>query len=163
MELNRKFLYLIVEFYEKIQLLNKQYKSLSGEVLDSFGFNEMHCIDFIGRLENPNVTKLSECLKLTRGAVSKIIKKLLRKGAIEIYTQEKNKKEIYYKLTKTGESIFEAHEKMHKKWVEDDINYLSGVDKNELKTVCKFLENYNKFAESRIKILKGEDHENSTD
>ena len=139
------------------------HKSETEKNVSDYNFNEMHCLDFIGKAENPNVTKLSQHLNLTRGAISKIIKKLVKKNAIEIYTTESNKKEIYYKLTPTGQKVFYAHEKMHKKWNNDDLAYLSGIEEKDLLTVNNFLANYNKFTESRIKILKGDNYEDTAD
>ena len=161
--IEKELLKKIISFYENIDILDKEYKSASGKILVDYKFNEMHCIDFIGKLDKPNVTKLSDNLNLTRGAVSKIIKKLVKKGAIEIYRTENNKKEIYYKLTESGRKIFLAHEKMHHEWEKEDMEYLSGIDKDELVRVCAFFDNYNKFLESRIKIMKGEKNEYSAD
>ena len=59
---------------------------------------ETHCIDYIGRLELPNVTKVAEHMGMTRGAISKMTKKLLAKGLIE---------NIRWRRTKG--SIFQAH------------------------------------------------------
>ena len=163
MTIQKQLISLIINIHENLTTLDKAYKKEAGEILNDYNFNEMHCVDFIGKTENPNVTKLSQHLNLTRGAVSKIIKKLVKKNAIEIYTTESNKKEIYYKLTPTGQKVFYAHEKMHKKWNNDDLAYLSGIEEKDLITVNNFLANYNKFTESRIKILKGDNDEDTAD
>jgi len=75
--------------------------------------SEIHCIELIGKMDDANSTKLSEAIYMTKGAVSKIIKKLLRYGAIEYYQKPKNKKKIYYKLTALGNVIDKKHEKLH--------------------------------------------------
>ena len=41
---------------------------------------------------------------MTRGAISKITKKLIKKGIIESYQKPDNKKEIYFRLDFTRES-----------------------------------------------------------
>ena len=74
-------------------------KLTESQCLDEYGYSETHCIDNIGRLELPNVTKIAEQMQMTRGAISKMTKKLLAKGLIEKYTLETNKKEVYFKLT----------------------------------------------------------------
>ena len=80
------------ELYEKQDMLTKL---TSREFLHGYGYSEIHCIDWIGKLDNPNVTKLSSRLSMTRSAISKIIKKLVAKGAITSYKCKDNKKEIY--------------------------------------------------------------------
>ena len=55
-------------------------KLTEGKCLDEYGYSETHCIDYIGRLELPNVTKIAEHMGMTRGAISKMTKKLLTKG-----------------------------------------------------------------------------------
>ena len=61
-------------------------KLTESQCLDEYGYSETHCIDNIGRLELPNVTKIAEQMQMTRGAISKMTKKLLAKGLIEKYT-----------------------------------------------------------------------------
>ena len=51
-------------------------KLTEGKCLDEYGYSETHCIDYIGRLELPNVTKIAEHMGMTRGAISKMTKKL---------------------------------------------------------------------------------------
>lgn len=61
----------LVELYEKQDMLNKL---TSKEFIQSYGYSEIHCIDLIGKLEKPNVTKISSKLSMTRSAISKIVK-----------------------------------------------------------------------------------------
>ena len=81
-------------------------KLTESQCLDEYGYSETHCIDNIGRLELPNVTKIAEQMQMTRGAISKMTKKLLAKGLIEKYALETNKKEVYFKLTERGKVLF---------------------------------------------------------
>ena len=50
-------------------------KLTESQCLDEYGYSETHCIDNIGRLELPNVTKIAEQMQMTRGAISKMTKK----------------------------------------------------------------------------------------
>ena len=96
------------------------YKNRADPVLSDYTVTEMHCIENIGKTESPNVTKLAATMNLTRGGVSKMIKKILKKGAAEAYTDEANKKEIYYRLTDLGKRVFDAHEELHEQWRKND-------------------------------------------
>ena len=82
--------------------------------------SEVHCIEYIGRNADTNVTKLAESYYVTRGAISKITKKLIKKGLIESYQKQNNKKEIYFRLTEQGKVINHVHEELHKEFQERD-------------------------------------------
>ena len=43
---------------------------------------------------------------MTTGATSKLTKKLLAKGFLVRYQKEKNRKEVYFRLTEEGERIY---------------------------------------------------------
>ena len=83
-------------------LLNKMAslnKSKMKDSFDDYKSSEVHCIEYIGRNVDSNVTKLAESFYVTRGAISKLTKKLIKKGIIESYQKPDNKKEIYFSLT----------------------------------------------------------------
>jgi DNA-binding MarR family transcriptional regulator len=107
--------------------------------LTEYSFIEVHCIEQIEKTEDANVTKLSKYFKMTRGAISKIIKKLIKKDAIEVYKKPENKKEIYYKLTEIGMDIFMEHEKMHKSRIERDKVIFSKLSEEEKSTFINIL------------------------
>ncbi len=135
------------ELYEKQDILTKL---TSKEFLHGYGYSEIHCIDLIGKLDNPNVTKLSSKLSMTRSAISKIIKKLLTKKAITSYKKKNNKKEIYYKLTEKGKVLFDEHLKRHSAWEERDRKFFQQLNNKDLETINKFLNEFNKYLEKQI-------------
>lgn len=135
---------------ERQDMLSKLTES---QCLDAYGYSETHCIDFIGRLELPNVTKIAEHMGMTRGAISKMTKKLLAKGLIEKYTRVENKKEIYFQLTNQGEELFMEHDKRHKRWEKRDMEFLSGYSKEEVGMVHKFMKEFNHYLEEQIEEL----------
>ena len=118
--------------------------------LDEYGYSETHCIDYIGKLELPNVTKVAEHMQMTRGAISKMTKKLLAKGLIEKYTLENNKKEVYFRLTESGIELFKEHEKRHKLWEKRDMQFLERYSKEEIKIITKFMKEFNVYLEEQI-------------
>ncbi len=135
---------------ERQDMLSKLTES---QCLDAYGYSETHCIDYIGRLELPNVTKVAEHMGMTRGAISKMTKKLLAKGLIEKYTLETNRKEIYFRLTEEGKLLFEEHAKRHRLWEKRDRNFLSRYSKEEVGTVYRFMREYNGYLEGQIAEL----------
>lgn len=135
---------------ERQDMLSKLTES---QCLDEYGYSETHCIDYIGRLELPNVTKIAEHMGMTRGAISKMTKKLLAKGLIEKYTLETNKKEIYFRLTDLGMLLFEEHAKRHRMWETRDMHFLARYSREEVETVYKFMCEYNGYLEEQIEEI----------
>lgn len=128
-------------------------KLTENQCLDEYGYSETHCIDFIGRLELPNVTKVAEHMGMTRGAISKMTKKLLTKGLIEKYTLETNKKEIYFRLTEQGQILFDEHEKRHKRWEKRDMEFLARYPKEEVEILNGFMKEFNAYLEAQIEAI----------
>ena len=89
-------------------------------------------------------------MQMTRGAISKMTKKLLAKGLIEKYTLETNKKEVYFKLTERGKVLFKEHEKRHKQWEKRDMQFLSRYSKEETDTILKFMQEFNVYLDEQI-------------
>jgi DNA-binding MarR family transcriptional regulator len=115
--------------------LIKEIEQKKFRFMSENSFLEVHCIDFIEKSPDSNVTKLADTLRVTRGAISKTMKKLLEDGAIEKYHKHGNKKEIYFKLTDIGRGIYEEHEKMHQTRIDKDrifFQNLNEIEKNEL-------------------------------
>lgn len=135
---------------ERQDMLSKLTES---QCLDEYGYSETHCIDYIGRLERPNVTKVAEHMGMTRGAISKMTKKLLNRGLVEKYTLETNRKEIYFRLTEKGNVLFEEHARRHRLWEKRDMNFLARYSTEEVRTVCRFMQEFNGYLESQIAEL----------
>lgn len=135
---------------ERQDMLSKLTES---QCLDEYGYSETHCVDYIGRLELPNVTKVAEHMGMTRGAISKLTKKLLTKGMIEKYTLETNRKEVYFRLTDMGQLLFDEHAKRHQRWEKRDMEFLSRYSADEVETVYRFMREFNVYLEEQIEAI----------
>lgn len=140
----------LLNTFEYISTEMKQY---AAPLFDDYSLTEMHCIEHIGKLQDMNVTKLSKSLNMTRGGISKLIKKLLQKQAIIAYHKTNNQKEIYYKLTDIGQDIFAAHEKIHQEWNSQDLKFFKQCKDDEVKIAIKFI---NQYTQHLKQILKEE-------
>ena len=136
------------DVFHKLVWLNKikMEDSLKG-----FKSSEVHCIEYIGRNADPNVTKLAEAFYMTNGAISKLSKKLIKKGIIESYQKPENKKEIYFRLTSQGEEIFKIHEELHKEFQERDKAVFEEVTEEQFDQVLRFIEKYSIHLDTEIK------------
>ncbi|OOM05845.1 MarR family transcriptional regulator [Clostridium saccharobutylicum] len=136
------------ELFNKMALLNKPKMEDS---LKGYKSSEVHYIECIGRNVDSNVTKLAESLYMTRGAISKIAKKLIEKGIIESYQKPDNKKEIYFRLTEQGQKIYNVHEELHKKFQERDKVVFEQITDEQFDSMLSFVEKYIKHLDEEIK------------
>jgi len=88
----------------------------------SLSLAECHVIDCIGSNEKFNSTAIARELNITKGGISKITAKLVKKGMIETYRLETNRKEVYFRLMPVGERVYEIHRTLHK-------NAVSSIEK----------------------------------
>ncbi|MFR8869261.1 MarR family transcriptional regulator [Paraclostridium sordellii] len=138
------------DLFNKMVWLNK-FKM--EESLKEYKSSEVHCIEYIGRNVDTNVTKLSEYFYMTRGAMSKLTKKLMKKGVIESYQKPDNKKEIYFRLTEQGKEVYKTHEKLHKEFKERDKAIFEQVTEEQFDSMLNFIEKYSSHLDGEIKKL----------
>ncbi|MBV6715528.1 MarR family transcriptional regulator [Paenibacillus chitinolyticus] len=136
------------DLFNKLVWLNKgkMEKSLKG-----YKPSEVHCIEYIEKNVDSNVTKLAESFYMTRGAISKITKQLLKKGLIESYRKADNKKEIYFRLTEKGKVIYNIHEDLHKEFQERDKAVFEQVTEEQFDSMLSFVEKYSRHLDAEIK------------
>ena len=88
---------------------------------------------------------------MTRGAISKLTKKLIKKGIIESYQKPDNKKEIYFRLTSEGKVINKVHEELHKEFQERDKAVFEQVTDEQFEIMLSFVEMYSRHLDTEIK------------
>ncbi len=140
----------VVEFIEKAEV----YNDLSNKKNNwNLSLSEIHCIDNIEKLGSPNVTLLSNTMKMTRGGITKITRKLIKKEFITDFKEEGNKKEVYFKLTSKGLEVYLDHEKTHKTAKDREMGFYSIFTGEEQKIILKFLEKSNKHMQKEMEKL----------
>ena len=140
-------------------LLNKMAslnKSKMKDSFDDYKSSEVHCIEYIGKNLDSNATKLAESFYMTRGAISKLTNKLIKKGILESYQKPDNKQKIYFRLTEQGQVIYKSHEGMHKVYQERDKAVFEQVTEEQFDSMLRFVENYSRHLDAEIKKLKSE-------
>lgn len=115
--------------------------------------SEVHCIEYIGNNTDSNVTKLADCFYMTRGATSKIAKKLMEKGLVESYQKPENKKEIYFRLTDQGKEVYKIHEDLHREFQERDQAVFDQVTDEQFDSMIGFAKMYNMHLDEEIRKM----------
>ncbi len=138
---------LMTEFLEKQDVLNQMNQP---EKLAGCGTTELHVLKAICETENRNVTSLAKALRLTKGAISKTIRKLTDKHLIESYMLDGNRQKIYYRVTPAGREIYETHETRDSRWKQINREFLSGLSRDEMRNAARYMRQYNGFLEQMI-------------
>lgn len=155
--MNTVLMNLFVKYMEKQEILSRLTED---EKLHGYNYSEIHTIAAIGDLEEPNVTQIASHMNVTRGAISKITKKLLEQNLIESYQQEGNKQKVFFRLTKSGRFLYDEHEKRHNLWLKRDNTFIKQFDHKTVEQVEKFMKAFNDYLETQIIELGGTVDEN---
>lgn len=154
--MNTELLNLFAEHMEKQEVLSRLTED---ERLHGFSYSEIHTIAAIGDLEEPNVTNIADHMNVTRGAISKIAKRLQGQGLIEAYRREDNKQKVFFRLTESGRVLYDEHEKRHELWLKRDNAFLAQFGERTVERVESFMRAFNEYLEEQISELGGNEHE----
>lgn len=84
--------------------------------------------------------ELSSKLNVTRGGITRAVKKLAAHQLVSSFQKAGNKKRVYFQLTPTGQRIAVAHDQMHQQLRNQARQFLqSHYDQQELGIICQFL------------------------
>ncbi|EOO25624.1 MarR family transcriptional regulator [Bacillus cereus BAG1X2-3] len=126
--------------HKKEEHLKRQNeKFLYETAVSSMSLSELHVIECIGKNGLMNVTAITTEMGMTKGAISKICTKLFQKQFVEKMQMLDNQKEIFFRLTESGNEIYIAHEKLHKKAEEKWLLLLDGYTKKEQDFIQRFI------------------------
>lgn len=131
---------LLLKLIEIFQLFTEFNDKNIQDKYNGLNINEVHTIDYIGNSSDPNVTRITQQLKITKGAVTKITKRLIRQGYLDTYQSEDNKKEKYFILTNSGRSIFDQHKNSHNDNIERDAKIFDHFTEKEKIVINRFLD-----------------------
>jgi len=111
----------------QISKLFEQWNRITNKILQSesapqdFGTgdllfsSEIHTVCAIGNNPGINITDLSAQLGVTKGAISKLAKRMEEKDLIKRYHKPGNDKEILLSLTPKGKKVHRGHRESHAK------------------------------------------------
>ncbi len=139
---------LMTQFLEKQELLNQMHHS--GK-LSGCGTTELHVLKAINEMHDPNVTELAKALRLTKGAISKTVRKLQAKRLVESYKKEGNRQKVYYQVTERGKEVYAQHETRDDVWKQRNHEFLTRLTPEEMQNAARYMRQYNDFLEQVIK------------
>lgn len=137
MKMNNNILEKIICLSNKISQNNKSANRYdTNHVLYT---SEIHMIEAIDNYKNVNASKLAATMGITNGAVNQVAKKLIKKGLIEPYKMDDNKKDIYYRLTNQGQVANLAHSNYHKQQYIHIEQFVDSLSSEKIATITDFL------------------------
>lgn len=99
----------------------------TGDILYKF---EIHIIDAVYKNPQITISELSKVLCVTKGAVSQVLPKLIKKDFITKVKDPVSNKKIYLTVTQKGNFVAEKHIMFHKKII-NEITAVLGSNKKE--------------------------------
>ncbi|MCC8060930.1 MAG: MarR family transcriptional regulator [Clostridiales bacterium] len=126
-------------FNRYMELSKKQREYCPGVVLYP---SEIHAIERIATINSINLTELAINLNLTKGAVSKSVVKLERKGLIRRYQYINNRREIYFELTELGRQAYEGHKQYHMEMTREINRFCETISDKQGNCILNYLDVY---------------------
>jgi len=88
---------------------------LTESEFKSFSSNDYYYLTTIYYMGKPNFSQVAEALKLTKPAISAMIRKLIKIGLIEKIQSQEDKRVFYICVTQKGKIIIDGDEELYKK------------------------------------------------
>lgn len=106
--------YISRQFLDTVDQFNKYDKKARTFGTDHELFlSEIHLIEWIGNRKGGYITEIAKEMNITKGAVSKTVKKLQRKGYVSKESDPFNKSKVLLQLTEKGNIAFNEHRAYH--------------------------------------------------
>jgi len=99
----------------------------------------MHVLDVIHRNERIRGIDIARELKVTKGAVSKVTRKLADLGFVHKSQLPSNLKEVYFAVTPLGAELAKLHEEMHRELDRQSLELIRTYDARSLELISDFL------------------------
>ena len=110
--------------------------------LSSLTLTQMHYMEAINHLDNPNITELAGVLKLSKPTVTVAIDKLVEKEYVFKVKSDEDRRSAHIHLTEKGKLINQMHEYAHKRISESISKKLNNSELEQLmKLLNKILKN----------------------
>ena len=97
--------------------------------------SEINTLEIIGKYPAINITQLAHKRGVTKGAVSQVVGKLVKKQLVLKDKAPNNDKELSLKLTAVGEVAFQNHKKFHEKYDSPMLEKLNGLTVEQLELI----------------------------
>jgi len=97
---------------------------IEEEAREQYNFKEltltqMHYLEMINALVNPNLTELATAMKLTKPTITVLVDKLIEKELVRKFQSDADRRNTHLHLTERGKLINQMHEYAHRRMAEE--------------------------------------------
>lgn len=143
----------LIAIFENIMKI--EHESILQEYGEKISIAEIHTIAAIG---NENLCSMSEVagkLHITVGTLTVAISNLVRKGYVERYKSEKDRRIVKLGLTKQGKEVYQIHNEFHERLVQYLTRDLTEEEKNVVKKALMNIEQFIEQGYRELEIIQG--------
>jgi DNA-binding MarR family transcriptional regulator len=113
----------VINLEDIIAKLSAYMGRMEEEAKEQYNFKEltltqMHYLEMISELENPNLTELAAALKLTKPTITVLVDKLIEKEFVYKVQSDADRRNSHLHLTERGKLINQMHEYAHRRIAE---------------------------------------------
>lgn len=134
--MNNEFLQECLKIINRYNDLNKKVRSYGTDGL--LYPSEIHVIDAIGTSKDMTTTKLAAKLGITKGGISQITSKLIKKNLISKEDGD-GLNEVYLILTDKGMTAYQAHIKLHEPMVNKVNSLFEKMDESSKNSIINLI------------------------
>ena len=142
---------LLVDTFNDVMYIEEQ--ALKIGMFSDVSITEVHTIEAVTMYKKKTMSELAKCLNITVGTLTVAINNLVKKGYVERFKSETDKRVVYVGLTKRGRLLYRVHDKFHKDMVKATID---GLSKQEEDILANALIRLDKFLKEKYAIRKGD-------
>jgi DNA-binding MarR family transcriptional regulator len=129
----------LVDIVSKLSNLFGQSEEAAKEQfhLLNLTHTQMHYLETISLLNNPNITELARSLKLTKPTVKVAVDKFIEKDFLYKMQSDEDRRSTHLHMTEKGELINQMHDYYHKRIAE---SFKRKLNTEELETLVRLLD-----------------------
>lgn len=130
---------LLVDIFNRILAIEGEELRKQGVKLS---MNEVHVLEAIGIVEEPNMTNIANKLGITIGSATTAINTLVQKGYVRRYTDEADRRKVLVALEAPSDKVMKIHEAYHQKMIDSVFEDLKIEEDEVLITSLKKVSSY---------------------
>lgn len=104
----------VIEFYEKLSSWEHDVVREKGLTLP-----QMHTLEVLGIHEAMRMKELAQRMGITTGTLTVLVDKLEAKGFVVRKPHQTDRRSIMVELTEKGQEMFEEHDRLHLRLIEE--------------------------------------------
>ena len=130
----------LIDIFENVMKMEQE--TINRESQQRLSMTEIHTIAAAGREELSSMSEIAGKLHVTVGTLTVGMSNLAKKGFVERYKSEKDRRIVKVGLTKKGKEIYRIHEAFHRKL---GLTLIKGMTEAEKKIVKDAMTNLEEF------------------